>query len=127
MMKFRVWDGIKYSYFNFPEDFYKFINSKETFSDVVVEQFTTTLDNEGNEIYEGDVLFCIKGKNTYNNNYLIEKIGTEDGAFGGPSLCPAFPLQQRCTIYDIASETNKFVIIGNKNQNPELIEQNIHT
>lgn len=120
--KLRVWNGTSYKYFNFPEDLT--VDNVNDFKGEV-EYCIELKDKDGEDIYEGDILEVLDGTNKYRNDYLIYPIGTEESAEGIPCLAAAFPLQQRCVMYNIEAELsgkkNQFIIIGNKNENPELI------
>ena len=91
-----------------------------------LQQYTGLEDKNGKEIYEGDVVLDIEGKNKFRNDYQVLEIGTKEGAEGRPCILPCFPLQQRCTVYDLSMETQRFKIIGNIYENPELLLNHPH-
>mgnify|MGYP001606259916 CR=1 FL=1 len=88
-------------------------------------QFTGLKDKNGKEIYEGDVVLDIEGKNKFRNDYQVLEIGTKEGAEGRPCILPGFPLQQRCTVYDLSMETQRFKIIGNIYQDSHLLNSKV--
>ena len=125
--KFRVWDKQRKVYVQNAEDYYIDSNGllwvenrleippclqclQWTKNNLVVEVFTGIKDKHDKEIYEGDIL---KYNSWYNGrNGCIDLVEWEAGAFYidldvGLYLCGA----------------EKFEIIGNARENPELLEE----
>lgn len=77
-----------------------------------VGQFTGLFDNNGKEIYEGDILFM--GNDEYENIY--NKVGIKDGCFGyiGEYSGELLPF---CN-YNVTEE-----VVGNIYDNPDLIKE----
>ena len=55
-IKFRAWDGEKMIYFDFDDIYGGKFEDSTTISSLELQQFTGLQDNNGKEIYEGDVV-----------------------------------------------------------------------
>lgn len=122
-IKFRAWDGEEMVHYLTITSDGECIYSDLIRRNVPVFQYTGLHDKNGREIYEGDVVLDVKGTNKYRNDYEIKPIGTAEGSEGRPCLLAGFPLQQRCTIYDLSGNTDRLEIIGNIYENPELLKE----
>jgi len=106
-IKFRVWDSVYLNWKN-PEDY----TYTELFLDdkYIVQQFTGMIDEDGKDIYEGDIIFC----KVY---YGIEnRIGIVD------YFASSFIVDWRNQIDDPLDEIPDIKVIGNIFENPELLK-----
>ncbi len=157
IIKFRVWSKIKNTWLNSivltdkgtPLVFYVEINDKQEIInkvftldefDPIIQQFTGLKDNNGKEIWEGDIIkqtieksplskyntelkdnekFCIRPIvwGNYSDGEYVEKI--ECWMFG--DICSISELIHR-TSYDDGYWTRKYEIIGNIFENTELLK-----
>jgi len=107
VIKFRVWDSVYLNWKN-PEDY----TYTELFLDdkYIVQQFTGMIDEDGKDIYEGDIIFC----KVY---YGIEnRIGIVD------YFASSFIVDWRNQIDDPLDEIPDIKVIGNIFENPELLK-----
>jgi len=106
-IKFRVWDSVYLNWKN-PEDY----TYTELFLDdkYIVQQYTGMIDEDGKDIYEGDIIFC----KVY---YGIEnRIGIVD------YFASSFIVDWRNQIDDPLDEIPDIKVIGNIFENPELLK-----
>ena len=106
-IKFRIWDSVYLNWKN-PEDY----TYTELFLDdkYIVQQFTGMIDEDGKDIYEGDIIFC----KVY---YGIEnRIGIVD------YFASSFIVDWRNQIDDPLDEIPDIKVIGNIFENPELLK-----
>ena len=107
VIKFRVWDSVYLNWKN-PEDY----TYTELFLDdkYIVQQYTGMIDEDGKDIYEGDIIFC----KVY---YGIEnRIGIVD------YFASSFIVDWRNQIDDPLDEIPDIKVIGNIFENPELLK-----
>lgn len=76
--------------------------------DSTVGQFTGLTDNNGKEIYEGDILLC-KGKHLYHVDWITDGFMIRGKAYGGVASIKVFLPNQR-------------EVTGNIYDNPELLK-----
>lgn len=111
-IKFRIWDKTIKCYFS--QDRLKGLFCLDLFrnQNFVIQQFTSLLDKNSKEIYEGDI---IKQYGEYNQSYNTEVIFAE-GRF--------IPLVKVEYGYNTISEfdNNNFEVIGNIFENSELLK-----
>lgn len=91
--------------------------------DIVLLQYTGLNDKDGDEIYEGDVLVDIKASGNdkiprvvrYDEEYALYRVPfiRNHGAWGMSNLDLGFLLR---------NNPDRYEIIGNKYENPELLE-----
>jgi len=92
-------------------------DTSEFFEDIALMQYTGLKDNNGVEIYEGDIITCVGGYDWPEGNDGCEcphKVIFEEGQWrvGCINGCGGFPLYE----FDINE------VIGNIYENPELLE-----
>lgn len=109
-IKFRAWhkaDEKMYKVYGFAQNKW-FLKGKQfpmPNGAIVIMQYTGLKDKNGNEIYEGDIIRCYGGaywNGIYEYNYVIEVRDIRD-------------------LNDIVHSEN-VEILGNKYENPELLE-----
>lgn len=129
-IKFRVWDNYLKSYKdnyenreNDSEEFYlppkmlflESLKSLQKDSDrFTIEQFTGLKDKNGKEIYEGDIIR--DGSSVY--QVLFGQY--EDGLSQQVGI--GFYLEQTNGFFQPLCQNNKFTILGNIHENPELLK-----
>jgi hypothetical protein len=117
-LKFRVWDNNKKEFLKYPcyfrhdnfEEFTcfdRFFNDKD--EDIIIQQFIGLKDNNGKEIYEGDILqsLGIKAKCFWDETgarFLVKR------------------LTDNCNLDFHDRMSIEFEIIGNIFENPELLK-----
>lgn len=123
-IKFRAWDKItkkmyKVSSIHIEDEYVDLFEKtiyegefKRKFSEIVLMQYTGLIDKNGVEIYEGDIVTCTSGC-PHEIVFIEEYAGT---FFGG---MPAWYLSGLNSGY---SWTGEEEVIGNKFDNPELLE-----
>lgn len=122
--KFRVWNDSQLIYSDEYVNLYEFFKQC-CFDDEKAQQFTGLLDNNGKEIFEGDVIsvrhfegwfdeesFLVNEIVFFNENEAAFKLGTQstiDRGYSGGELT-----KRRI-------EKDNLIIIGNIYENPELL------
>jgi uncharacterized phage protein (TIGR01671 family) len=124
-IKFRAWDYAYDKMVMFPSLFELFDKYEHEPSRFVLQQFTGLLDKNGKEIFEGDIVYYNQGLSMGGVNslgkYEIPRLmdGTRvvvwkdkgfewDGSFAGLMFCKG--------------GEDKFEVIGNIYENPELLK-----
>lgn len=120
-IKFRAWDKN-----------HKFMFSGTTIKEMIegqanihenieLMQYTGLKDNNGKEIYEGDIVKW-SDKDCVDGDLLIEfsEVVYKDGAFMARNIEGSYPEVQTLSDY-MGSDTEKVEVIGNIYDNPELI------
>jgi uncharacterized phage protein (TIGR01671 family) len=115
-IKFRMWSKDVNRYWYDPENVYdclkqsKMPEHKGLYDDMVWQQYTGIKDENGKEIYEGDIIFC----KAY---YGIEnRVGIVD------YFASSFIVDWRNQIDDPLDEIPDIKVIGNIFENPELLK-----
>lgn len=128
-IKFRAWDKINKVMFN-PFDFFceckygeEYIET-ENKNKFELMQFTGLNDKNGKEIFEGDIVRYTKSKDFVSEIFIIE---LTNGFFGGKWM--TYFKDGKRNWHDCISpalkhkEMNKYEVIGNIYENPELLEE----
>lgn len=99
---------------NYPATIYTDDGLGTSVDPATVGQYTETRDCRGNRIFEGDVAIF-----EWDSGYRTFFIEYKDGAFLATPTHPADDIWR----IRISGCTNRFEIIGNIHDNPELLEQ----
>jgi hypothetical protein len=89
-----------------------------------IGQFTGLKDKKGNEIYEGDILSCMQRMHEVSinfNGYYLQRYKLWRGKFV-PSFQYCMSLITKPSKNRFGGEVDRAEVIGNKFQNPELIQ-----
>ena len=136
-IKFRAWDKKRQKMFfvggfNWHEKTWSYYvwDGKETVSDDDIElmQFTGLHDKNGKEIWEGDIL-----KSHWNDSAGVIRFGDFKTAEGDPDCCgnvnthvgfywDAETEASMAFGYDKNGKTDKYEVLGNIYENPELLK-----
>ena len=126
-IKFRTFDKESKEYNNPYHSHWIYLNDPfkcEWFNDrFIIEQFTGLYDSEGNEIYEGDVIQAIGHKFEYYivfENAAFVCYHTKQKHYDGSPY--RWRLLHRITDADFFDRDWNFLVIGNINENPELLK-----
>lgn len=148
-LKFRAWDDLNKKWFmdspmgfdiigecvlfgewgHFFDEFLFGKNSK-TPKDLIIEQYTGVKDNNGTEIYEGDIISwcttrekgCYEGHDPKEKKELItiEWISPVEWEDGGFMVTESFDLDQKNNCW-LCGAWQPIEIIGNIHDNPEIL------
>lgn len=105
----RDWDTVEY-YENHPT--YNWVLVKEEVVSETVGQYTGLTDKNGTKIFEGDIVKTdLRQRSIGTDTFTIEFVE------GNYYLC-----HKRCTTWTLRSFIEEVVVIGNKHDNPELLD-----
>ena len=110
-LKFRVWDGLSKEFKAFDNYFCKakdgILSVCTNSDDVTVEQYTGLKDNNGKEIYEGDIVKC--------GAYSPKPIVFEEGRY--------WLGEEPDDLFASSVYFDNIEVIGNVHENRELLEE----
>lgn len=98
------------------------------YEDAPIMQYTGVKDNNGIEIYEGDLCRCTHYNHSHPDTVLIQEVMFEKGTFilKSKDADSLEPIQEtvRCVplFYFCNPTPNKIEVIGNIYENPELLQ-----
>ena len=120
--KFRVWNNATKT-MHYPD--WKELAVRAELPEVIIMQYTGLLDKQGKEVYEGDVVKCVKGTlvDTPISEVAFSDTGENQRTAGGWVLkSPQSGDYPNIQHFIMGWQSDRYEIIGNIYESPDLLE-----